>query len=99
MEAIACSISLFSGKSHRETVKNEEGVFSSSASSITRVPFRTIPKKGSLKLTISTDACKNTKDEVNYLEHVQAFITLKTSRRGNTVIFLTSPLGTRFASA
>jgi proprotein convertase subtilisin/kexin type 2 len=54
-----------------------------------------IPEKGSLKLTINTDACKNTKDEVNYLEHVQAFITLKSSRRGNTVIFITSPLGTR----
>ncbi|CAF1203000.1 unnamed protein product [Rotaria sp. Silwood1] len=56
---------------------------------------RPIPEKGSLKLTINTDACKNTKDEVNYLEHVQAFITLKSSRRGNTVIFITSPLGTR----
>ncbi|CAF4949438.1 unnamed protein product, partial [Rotaria socialis] len=32
-----------------------------------------IPEKGTLKLTINTDACKNTKDEVNYLEHVQAF--------------------------
>ncbi len=56
---------------------------------------RTIPDKGTLKLTINTDACKNTKDEVNYLEHVQAFITFKSNRRGNTVIFLTSPLGTR----
>jgi proprotein convertase subtilisin/kexin type 2 len=32
---------------------------------------------------------------VNYLEHVQSFISLKASRRGDTVIFLTSPLGTR----
>ncbi|CAF1543589.1 unnamed protein product [Adineta ricciae] len=56
---------------------------------------RPIPEKGTLKLTINTDACKNTKDEVNYLEHVQAFVTLKGSRRGNTVIFITSPLGTR----
>ncbi|CAF1401090.1 unnamed protein product [Adineta ricciae] len=54
-----------------------------------------IPAKATLKLTISTDACKDTKDEINYLEHVQAFVTLKSSRRGNTVIFLTSPLGTR----
>ncbi len=60
-----------------------------------RLHYRPIPEKGSLKLTINTDACKNTKDEVNYLEHVQAFITLKSSRRGNTVIFITSPLGTR----
>ncbi|CAF1214953.1 unnamed protein product [Rotaria sordida] len=56
---------------------------------------RIIPEKGSLKLTIITNACKNTKDEINYLEHVQVFITLKSTRRGNTVIFLTSPLGTR----
>lgn len=62
--------------------------------SYARLP-RTIPSKGTLKLTIHTDGCKNTKDEVNYLEHVQAFITLRSSRRGNTVIFLTSPLGTR----
>ncbi|CAF1146837.1 unnamed protein product [Adineta steineri] len=56
---------------------------------------RIIPKTGTLKLTIKTDACKNTPNEVNYLEHVQAFVTLKSSRRGNTVMFLTSPLGTR----
>ena len=56
---------------------------------------RPIPEKGSLKLTITTDACKNTPDEVNYLEHVQAFVTLKSSRRGNAVMFITSPLGTR----
>jgi proprotein convertase subtilisin/kexin type 2 len=37
----------------------------------------------------------NKPNEVNYLEHVQAFISLKSSRRGDTVIFLTSPLGTR----
>jgi subtilisin-like proprotein convertase family protein len=37
----------------------------------------------------------NKPNEVNFLEHVQAFITLKASRRGDTVIFLTSPLGTR----
>lgn len=37
----------------------------------------------------------NKANEVNFLEHVQAFITLKASRRGDTVIYLTSPLGTR----
>jgi proprotein convertase subtilisin/kexin type 2 len=54
-----------------------------------------IPQRGTLTLTINTDACKNTNHEVNYLEHVQAFITLRSSRRGNTVMFLISPLGTR----
>lgn len=56
---------------------------------------RTIPESGTLKLSIQTDACKNTDNEVNYLEHVQAFVTLRSTRRGNTVMFLTSPLGTR----
>jgi proprotein convertase subtilisin/kexin type 2 len=48
-----------------------------------------------LTLTIDTDSCANKPNEVNYLEHVQAFISLKSSRRGDIVIFLTSPLGTR----
>lgn len=46
-------------------------------------------------MTIDTDSCKGKPNEVNYLEHVQAFVTLKASRRGDTVMFLTSPLGTR----
>ena len=55
-----------------------------------------IPPSGNLTLTIDTDSCLGKLNEVNYLEHVQAFISLKASRRGDTVIFLTSPLGTRF---
>jgi proprotein convertase subtilisin/kexin type 2 len=50
---------------------------------------------GNLTLTIDTSSCKNETNEVNYLEHVQAFITLKSRRRGDTIIYLTSPLGTR----
>jgi hypothetical protein len=70
--------------------------FSKSKCFLKKFPFhRSIPEKGTLKLTIDTDACKNTKDEIKYLEHVQAFLTLKSSRRGNIVVFLTSPLGTR----
>jgi proprotein convertase subtilisin/kexin type 2 len=48
-----------------------------------------------LTLTIDTDSCAGKPNEVNYLEHVQAFLTLRSSRRGDIVIFLTSPLGTR----
>jgi len=33
--------------------------------------------------------------EVNYLEHVQAHVTLESSRRGDLSIYLTSPHGTR----
>ena len=54
-----------------------------------------IPSNGNLTLTINSDACFGDKNEVNYLEHVQAFISLKSSRRGNTVMYITSPLGTK----
>lgn len=45
-------------------------------------------------LFIDTDACKGTENEVNYLEHVQAFVTLKSSYRGNVVMYITSPSNT-----
>lgn len=54
-----------------------------------------IPESGNLTLTIDTTACSGEENEVNYLEHVQAFISLKSSKRGNTIIYITSPLGTR----
>ncbi|XP_061173285.1 furin-like protease kpc-1, partial [Saccostrea echinata] len=44
---------------------------------------------------VRTDGCRGTANEVNYLEHVQAKITLTYYRRGNLVIHLTSPSGTR----
>uniref|UniRef100_A0AAU7L203 Neuroendocrine convertase 2 n=1 Tax=Dugesia japonica TaxID=6161 RepID=A0AAU7L203_DUGJA len=48
-----------------------------------------------LILEIDTDACKSdTGHRVNYLEHVQAFISVKASRRGDITMFLTSPMGT-----
>ncbi|KAL5008533.1 hypothetical protein ScPMuIL_014114 [Solemya velum] len=47
-----------------------------------------------IRLEIPTDACRGSKNEINYLEHVQAFITLKSSFRGNVVIHLTSPMNT-----
>lgn len=56
---------------------------------------RQIPKKGNLSITIDTNACADEMNEVNYLEHVQAFVSLKSSKRGDTVIYITSPLGTR----
>ena len=43
---------------------------------------------------IDTDACAGTESEINYLEHVQAFTTVKSSYRGNVVIFITSPMNT-----
>lgn len=44
---------------------------------------------------VNTDGCQGTANEVNYLEHVQAKLTLTYYRRGNLVIHLTSPSGTR----
>ncbi|KAG9509786.1 Neuroendocrine convertase 2, partial [Fragariocoptes setiger] len=54
-----------------------------------------IPSDDTLKITIDTQACRGTKTEVNYIEHVQAIITLNSTRRGDVTMFLTSPMGTR----
>lgn len=43
---------------------------------------------------ITTDGCSNTGNEVRYLEHVHARITLKYKRRGDLTIHLVSPSGT-----
>lgn len=43
---------------------------------------------------IFTVGCKGTSNEIRYLEHVQATITLKFHPRGNLKITLTSPSGT-----
>nr|CAG4641536.1 EOG090X02T5 [Eurycercus lamellatus] len=56
---------------------------------------RPIPSNGSLLLTLDTRSCQGTETEVNYLEHVQAVISLNTTRRGDVEMFLTSPMGTR----
>jgi proprotein convertase subtilisin/kexin type 2 len=45
-------------------------------------------------LTIDTDACMGTDSQINYLEHVQAFITLKATRRGDVTLYLVSPMNT-----
>ena len=54
-----------------------------------------IPRDKSVFLTIDTNACFGTETEVNYLEHVQAVISLNSTRRGSVRIFLRSPMGTR----
>lgn len=54
-----------------------------------------IPMDKSLFLTIDTNACAGMETEVNYLEHVQAVVTLNSTRRGSVQIFLRSPMGTR----
>lgn len=57
--------------------------------------FREIPTEGNLVLEISTDACQGSNTEINYLEHVQAVVTLNSTRRGDVTMYLISPTGTR----
>ncbi|KAG5672797.1 hypothetical protein PVAND_002890 [Polypedilum vanderplanki] len=64
------------------------------AGSITKL--QPIPATNSLVLKIDTNACRGSDTEVNYLEHVQAVITIvNTTRRGDIEMFLTSPMGTK----
>ena len=55
-----------------------------------------VPMDKSLFLTIDTDACFGSETEVNYLEHVQAVISMNSTRRGAVQMFLRSPMGTRY---
>jgi proprotein convertase subtilisin/kexin type 2 len=48
-----------------------------------------------LVLNITSTGCMGETNQINYLEHVQAFITLRASRRGDLTIFLTSPMNTK----
>lgn len=57
--------------------------------------FREVTSENSLILKITTNACKGSDTEVNYLEHVQAVVTVNSTRRGDLEMFLTSPMGTK----
>ncbi|XP_053202495.1 furin-like protease kpc-1 isoform X2 [Panonychus citri] len=50
-----------------------------------------IPAKSHIELSLEV-SCE---DEVNFLEHVQAKVTLTATRRGDLHIYLTSPVGTK----
>lgn len=54
-----------------------------------------IPSNKSLFWTLETTACAGTDTEVNYLEHVQAVVTVNSTRRGDIELFMRSPMGTR----
>lgn len=51
---------------------------------------RTIPPKSHITLQLTVQHCKG----VNFLEHVQAKITLTSQRRGDIQIYLRSPART-----
>lgn len=45
--------------------------------------------------SLTTNGCSGLPNEVRFLEHVQARVTLKANRRGSIALFLTSPQGTK----
>ena len=45
--------------------------------------------------SVTTTACAGTGDDIQYLEHVQAVVTLKYAPRGDLHLILVSPSGTR----
>jgi len=57
---------------------------------------RKVTNDRSILVKIKTDACAGTEYAVNYLEHVQAVISVNATRRGDLELFLTSPMGTRY---
>ncbi|XP_070212344.1 furin-like protease kpc-1 isoform X2 [Littorina saxatilis] len=56
---------------------------------------RIVPMNGKIIVPLNTDGCEGTVNHVKYLEHVQARITMTSSRRGEIQINLTSPSLTR----
>ncbi|XP_039758602.1 furin-like protease 1 [Pararge aegeria] len=54
-------------------------------------PQRPVPPRSSITLQLDVSTCPG----VNYLEHIQARVSLSAARRGDLRIALTSPAGTR----
>lgn len=55
---------------------------------------RSIPPQKKLQVALETDGCeKDLANQVTYLEHVQAQLTLTAPKRGDVEIFLISPSG------
>ncbi|EDO47748.1 predicted protein, partial [Nematostella vectensis] len=48
-----------------------------------------------LTIQLPATGCSGTGDEIRYLEHVQLMVSLDYVRRGDLVIYLTSPMGTK----
>lgn len=70
----------------------------STCESVTSNPKRIISPHSTQTFTLKLSECKDDYDpshEVNYIEQVQAFVTLSTDRRGEIEIYLHSPSNTR----
>lgn len=59
----------------------------------TKLPLPLTSNK-SIEIFFRTDGCKNTTNEVNYLEHVQVIVSVDYTLRGALDIYLISPTGT-----
>lgn len=59
-----------------------------------RTPRR-FTEGSSATIKIETTACAGKETEVNYIEHVQAVLSLNATRRGEVTLYLVSPSGTR----
>jgi hypothetical protein len=53
-----------------------------------------IPKGDRLIIELYSTGCKDSSNEINYLEHVQAVISIQSNTRGTLVVHLRSPMGT-----
>jgi subtilisin-like proprotein convertase family protein len=72
--------------------------FMSTCESVTSNPKRLITSNSNQMFTLKLMECKDDGDpthEVNYIEQVQAFVTLLTDRRGEIEIYLYSPSNTK----
>lgn len=70
----------------------------STCESVTSNPKRIIGPRSTQTFTLKLSECKDDYEpsrEVNYIEQVQAFVTLSTDRRGEIEIYLHSPSNTR----
>jgi len=56
---------------------------------------RGIAVSGHTEVSVKSDGCAGGGSDVRRVEHVQAVITLTSSRRGHVELYLTSPGGTR----
>ena len=56
---------------------------------------RPIKFNGPLKITMHSNGCSGTAAEIRYLEHVQLLVSLDYTRRGDLVVYIISPMGTK----
>lgn len=55
---------------------------------------KSVQKQDAIEATLTTDACLEADQEVNFIEQVEIVVTIQAPVRGNLEIYLTSPMGT-----